>query len=327
MRYLRPTICGLVFSLSIAPAFAEELTFIDVPEASGQLGTQATGINARGDIVGIYVTDTFNMHGFLLSNGTFTTIDVPGATFPGPPTTGGTFATAINPQGDIVGYYNDSSLGSGGTFATAINPQGDIVGYYNDSSLGFRGFLLSGGTFTTIDVPGSGGTTAPLGINARGDIVGSYFDSVSGHVFGFLLRDGAYSTIAVPGADATGASGINSRGDIVGGYYEGPLFASHGFLLTSGGTLTTIDVPGGAPGSTLAVGINPRGDIVGTYIDSDGFLSTWLRRDGTFTAPISQTIHTPVCECQGIPAGINARGDVVGLYYDAVAVHGFLLSR
>ena len=63
-----------------------------------------------------------NLHGFLLSNGTFTTIDVPGAIF-------GTVAFGINPPGDIVGAYADS---------------GDV-----------HGFLLSKGKFTTIDPTGS----------------------------------------------------------------------------------------------------------------------------------------------------------------------------
>jgi len=301
MSHRRIALCGWALTLSLASASAEELTFIDVPEASGQLGTVATGINPRGDIVGSYVTDDYNFHGFLLRNGTFTTLDAPGVVFPGPPTTGGTFPTAINPQGDIVGYYNDSSVS-------------------------VRGFLLSGGLYTTIDVPGSNGTAIPTGINARGDIVGFYFDS-SGQGIGFALRDGTVSTIAAPGALSTVPWGINARGDVVGSYFEGPLFASHGFLLTREGTLTSIDVPGGTPGSTQAAGINSGGDIVGTHQDSNGFPSTWLRRGGTFTAPITELFDTQLCECQGTPMGINSRGDLVGLYYDAVAVHGFLLSK
>ena len=59
----------------------------------------------------------------------FTTIDVPGAT--------GTFAELINPGGDIVGIYDDTSE---------------------------HGFLLSKGKFTTIDVPGAVETEAN-GIN------------------------------------------------------------------------------------------------------------------------------------------------------------------
>jgi uncharacterized membrane protein len=302
MKYLRIALCGWAFTVSLAPAFAEELTLIDVPGSSQPPGTQANGINPRGDIVGVYTTNGFNSHGFLLRNGTFTTIDVPGAVFPEPPTSGGTVATAINPQGDIVGYYNDST----GTF---------------------RGFLLSGGTFTTINVPGSA-LTVLLGINARGDIVGQYVDSSNPNEgVAFLLSNGSVSTITVPGAAATVPLGINSRGDIVGSYYEAGFAVSHGFVLSNEGTLTSIDVPGAVPGTTQAFAINSRGDIVGTYFSSSGFLLPFLRSGSTFTAPITEAMNTETCECQGIPMGINSRGDIVGLYYDAVAIQGFLLSK
>lgn len=63
----------------------------DVPGASF---TEARGINAQGDIVGVYTTTA--PHGFLLHEGTFTTIDVPGAS--------STTALSVSPNGGIVGY-------------------------------------------------------------------------------------------------------------------------------------------------------------------------------------------------------------------------------
>jgi hypothetical protein len=50
---------------------------------------------------GFTADSSANGHGFLLKNGRFTTIDVPGAAA----AAGGTSAGGINPQGDIVGYY------------------------------------------------------------------------------------------------------------------------------------------------------------------------------------------------------------------------------
>ena len=44
-------------------------------------------------------------------------------------------------------------LGVQGTFATGINDAGQIVGFYRGSNGLFHGFLLSGGTFTTLDDP------------------------------------------------------------------------------------------------------------------------------------------------------------------------------
>jgi uncharacterized membrane protein len=50
-----------------------------------------------------------------------------------------------------------------------------------------HGFLMSGGGFTTIDVPGATDTCA-FGINAPGRIVGSYVDG-AGKEHGFVLKD------------------------------------------------------------------------------------------------------------------------------------------
>jgi hypothetical protein len=63
------------------------------------------GLNARGDIVGRYVAGGIT-HGFLLDkDGSFTTIDVPGAS--------ATEALGINPQGDIVGQYSAGGTSRG----------------------------------------------------------------------------------------------------------------------------------------------------------------------------------------------------------------------
>src|SRR5262249_20311045 len=58
-----------------------------------------------------------------------------------------------------------------------------IVGYYN-ANLQSHGVLLSGGRYTTLDVPGSTLTFA-YGINDAGQIVGTYIDAAGGQ-HGFL---------------------------------------------------------------------------------------------------------------------------------------------
>ena len=64
----------LTLLVSASTAFSLTFTTIDPP---GSTATLALDINARGDIVGNYLTADGKTHGFLLSNGTFTTIDVP----------------------------------------------------------------------------------------------------------------------------------------------------------------------------------------------------------------------------------------------------------
>jgi hypothetical protein len=142
---------------------ADHFTTIDVPAAFGS-GTQPFGINQQDDIVGFYNDSGGNYHGFLLSRGKFTTVDVPGAD--------GTLAFGINTQGEIVGYYFDST--------------------------GNHGFVLNKGQFTTFDVPGGEGETFPQGINLEGDIVGYYSPPSGGYQFGFLLKGGQFTIIVPP---------------------------------------------------------------------------------------------------------------------------------
>jgi hypothetical protein len=161
---------------------------------------------------------------------TFSTIDVPGAS--------STSAIGINERGDILGSYEAGGIAHGflldhGTFSTidvlgsGINNRGDIVGVYIGADFAVHGFLLEHGTFITIDVPGAIVTQA-FGINNGGQIVGWYIGAFTVH--GFLLEHGTFSTIDVPGAIATQTFGINNRGDIVG-FYIGADGISHGFVL------------------------------------------------------------------------------------------------
>src|SRR6516164_5008845 len=73
-----------------------------------------------------------------------------------------------------------------------------------------RGFLDTGGSFTTIDVPDSN-YTFPFGINGAGQIVG-FFGAIlcepKKPTHGFLYSGGSFNTIDVPGATQTCAYGI-----------------------------------------------------------------------------------------------------------------------
>ncbi len=84
------------------------------------LWTPADFVTAFSSVVGWY-GDGETWHGFLREpDGTFTTIDVPGAV--------DTFPNSINGRGQIAGSYNSPKT---------------------------HGFLLDQGVFTTIDVPGA----------------------------------------------------------------------------------------------------------------------------------------------------------------------------
>jgi hypothetical protein len=71
---------------------------ITIPVATG--GAQATGINDRGSISGFYIDSAGKNHGFLLTKGTFFTLDFPAAT--------STQAFGLNNEDDVVGAYVDA---------------------------------------------------------------------------------------------------------------------------------------------------------------------------------------------------------------------------
>jgi uncharacterized membrane protein len=121
----------------------------------------------------------------LLDNGSYTTLDVPGASY--------TEAHGINASGQIVGISDAGAFlldnGSYTTFAAltfhsyaySINASSQIVGDYYDGSRD-HGFLFDQGSYTTLDPPGSTHTEA-YGINDSGQIVGWYQDASGWHGF------------------------------------------------------------------------------------------------------------------------------------------------
>ncbi len=247
-----------------APPFSASqaaLTFttIDAPAASY---TMASGINDARQTVGTFVDPSSLSHGFLLSGGTFTTIDVPfpSACYPPCPPFE-TQAGGINTAGQIVGAFD---------FA-----------YWIFGDYFMHGFLFSGGRYTTIDVPGAFATQAS-GINDSSQVVGTFVDppylsedwvSIPGASHGFLLSGGAFTMIEPNGAFESGASGINDARQIVGWFSDA--VGTHGFLLAHG-RFTTIDVPGATAGTTNAYGINATGQIVGSFGDAKNVVHGFL---------------------------------------------------
>jgi probable HAF family extracellular repeat protein len=251
-------------------------TTLDHPD--GVEETILTGINNRGQIVGGYLDAEGTLRSFLLDDGVFTTIDVPGALSVG--------ANKINDRGQIVGVYS-----------TLTN---------RNHAFPAHGFLWDRGVVTLIDVPGAV-HTSPTDIDNNGRIVGWYADA-AGTPHGFQ-RDstGRITTIDVPDAISNTIQGINERGQMIGEYLDadGKL---HGYLRDERGVITIIDAPDATQG-TLPSAINNRGDIVGTYYDdtrSYGFVLS-NGRFTTFTVPGAFQFVSPF--------DIDDRGQIVGVSF------------
>lgn len=96
-------------------------TTLDFPGADY---TIAEGINNAGTVVGVYVVsvlsnddlNTFRGHGFVWSNGVFTTVDVPDASGHAQYTE----INSINAKGEIAGFYYDANGVQHGFLGTPV---------------------------------------------------------------------------------------------------------------------------------------------------------------------------------------------------------------
>jgi hypothetical protein len=216
------------------------------------------GINDDGDIVGYYRVEPNNQdHGFLLSGGAVTSIDVPGASQ--------THAIGIDAAGEIFGGYCHGG---------------------NECYMpgrGVHGFLLAAGVFTPLDFPGAVFTEA-WGRDRAGRIAGRYQDA-GGLFHAFLLSSGTFSSVDFPGAAETApgwyalAGGMAASGDLASSYCAvepclDPSPNVHGFVLKEG-RFTSFDPPGSL--FTDALGMNPTGAVVGAYLGPDGHYHGFLR--------------------------------------------------
>lgn len=221
--------------------------------------------------------------------------------------------------------------GAVNTYALGINPEGAVVGAFDDA-LGQHGFLLRKEEFTTIDRPGALWTNA-YGINPDGDIVGQYgwYDIANGTYTtqGFLLRDGVFYAVEVPGQQNNMPFKINPDGMIVGCNHHNvtnqggtDMNTMMGFSMYLSGTAEHTMI------RSMNLGVNPAGDIVGyyfgtstgtpsnraewSYLIQKGEIS-WFQYPGSFA-----TLATDV----------NAAGTIVGRYRLSATTgfHGFIFD-
>jgi hypothetical protein len=163
------------------PGFIRVLpgSYITINAPSGPNVVNAQGIDNNGRVVGFYVGNDGQDHGFLANsrtatNGTLTGIPIPDPTIPAVPgEPGATFVFSqvlgINDHGIAVGYYGDSTTSQHGfiyntvtgkytflddpaeafdngvevTQITGINNSGEITGFYSDANGVFHGFVAT----------------------------------------------------------------------------------------------------------------------------------------------------------------------------------------
>lgn len=202
-------------------------------------GTDARGINERGDIVGSCTDSAGNFYGYLLTADGFLPVSAPGHL--------STIAQRISSDGGhIVGCIHGRNMTT------------TMFGMSLDSD----GFDFFGGIFGGLNGIGF----MHNGVSPSGKpVVGMFMDTTLNRGRAYILQDGVGVPFDYPGATLTQAWDINAQGDIVG-VYRDTAGRIHGFLRSAQGEFTSIDFPNAT--LTRAFGINASGDIVGTYISS-----------------------------------------------------------
>lgn len=285
---------------------------------STALQTNAIGINASREVVGSYNDSANRVHGFLLSRGRFTSIDVPGAVI--------TSANGIGPSGDIVGNYVVPYVPLV-TDQPGTDPSFFCLAPPNAASC-TKGFLYHRGQFSTVLFPGHPGAV-PWRIEPDGTIYGCFHDtnlmlSMFGAVWG---RFGNVSLAANGGevADMVARprsmnNGATPDGHMIVGLAMTPAMGGgmgpvNGFIVRFG-KFESYHVAGSA--STAIWDVNPAEQFVGQYVL--GGLHGFLQNPND---PDPITIDFPGAAAT-VAESINAGGVIAGQYAIAGQTHGFL---
>jgi len=234
---------------------------IDYNNPVCKTGTDARGINQRGDIVGTCTDDatnpdgSHNFYGYLLTADGFSSVHAQGHL--------STIPQRISSDGKIVGCIHDTNQTTT-MFGQSVDSQDLQFVDPSSGDLAQSFFTFFGGIYGGL----SGRGFMNNGVSPSGRIVVGWFTDSSvtpARARAYILRDGVVTPFDYPvaGVKQTLAWDVNAEGDVVG-WYQDQANKVHGFLRSPDGEFTSIDFPFAT--LTRAFGINTNGDIVGTYI-------------------------------------------------------------
>jgi hypothetical protein len=321
---------ALALGLSANASYAQQFNYstIDVPCSSAPptscpngmaRQTVAESINPAGEIVGGFTDGVGVQHGFLLSRGQFTKIDVPGELV-GATGSLPTNATGINPAGDIAGSFIAPVNASVPQQSPAYCPG-------TGSPACIKGFLYRHGKFEIVLFPGHPGAI-PAHISPDGDIYGCLHDFDLGmSMFGAVWSRFGGMTLMANGGELANPSqsvsmSMNNAGTpdghmIVGLWNDTPT-SRHGFVV-SDGVFQSYDARPGISTLTAIWDVNPDRAFVGVYVDSTGRHGFLQLPDGSPAVRVDPPGSTATTAF-----GINPAGVIVGQYLGGGSVHGFV---
>ncbi len=295
-------------------------------------GTNPTGINAAGHIVGDYWNGSAQ-RGFVWSNGSLVEM----GTLGGPDSTG----AAINASGQVAGAagidggdsraflyaggaMSDLNVMGGRTsFGRAINNDGHVAGAYYTGDGGTGAFVYRNGS--SIDIGTLGGSfTIASGINSAGHVVGmSQVDDDETYLaHAFVYRDGVMTDLGtMQGASLSEATAINDQGQIAG---HGWVFGSHHAFIHENGVMRDLGTLGGR--RSFAYAINNLGQVVGNSNDIEDFDYFAYLYDGGVMTDLNSLIDPALGWTLHAATGINDHGQIAAYGCRDGQCNGLLLD-
>lgn len=320
----------LAFFLCVASTIsAQKISTFDIP---GGTNTTPTGISSAGEIVGSYTDSAAKKtRGFLRQpNGTITVFDFPNGVFTTPTAVNSGLIVGYSEQsgplrssepgflrGQNGGFASIIPPAATDVFPTAINPSGEIVGWYINTAYNRNSFIRANGSITVLTL--SSIESQINAINPAGQCTGFYLEQNTGDFLGFLRQpDGSVTSFNALNATGTFPEAINARGQIAGSWRESNF--PRGFMRDINGNITVIEFPGAK--QTQVLGIDSSGRVAGVFSNDNVVSQAFVREvDGSFTTiEVADSTYTTV-------VAMNPGGEIVGAFFDAKGVHGWVRSR
>jgi probable HAF family extracellular repeat protein len=235
-------------------------------------------------------------------------------------------AMAINDQGEVVGYADQSNgaqfgftwtategmqslgvpSGYSESLAQSVNNLGQVAGFIY-SPVGFSHAAVwtkSGDVQDLGSIAGGSAASAATGINDSGEVVG-YSDIADGDIHAFLwTRADGFEDLGTLGGYISVANGINASGEVVGYSYLAGNTIYHAFLWTKSGGMQDLGTLTGTTNSN-ALAVSASGRVVGSASTDSGLNTAfyWNDRQGMQSMNVGRL---------SVGLAINASNQVVG---------------